>query len=107
MKTKNLLYILGISSISLISGSLSAQVGTGETNMNTSTSVEDRNEQRIYDLNEQIKDAEAVVKKEKRDVKTAKANAKEAKAALKAEKQAQKARENANDQARKAERALN
>ena len=110
MKTKNLLIVIGISSFSLLSGSLSAQVGTSENNMSSSSasvSVEDRNEQRIYDLNEQLKDAQAIVKKEKNDVKKAKENAKEAKAALRAEKQAQKARENANNQARKAERALN
>lgn len=107
MKTKNLLIILGVSSLSLFSGSLYAQVGTGENMSSSGSSVEDRNEQRVFDLEQQLKDAEAVIKREKRDVKTAKENAKEAKAALRAEKQAQKARKNANDQARKAERALN
>lgn len=108
MKTKNLFYILGVSSIMFI-GSLQAQVGTSENSMSISSSsnVDDQNEQRLFNLEEQLKDANAEVKREKQDVRTAKANAREAKEALRAEKQAQKARKQANDQARKAEKALN
>lgn len=106
MKARNLFYIIGISALSLMPVSVNAQVGTTENAYGTSN-VEDQNALRIFDLEQQVKDADAELKRAQRVEKSARNTVKEAKAALRAEKQAQKARKRANDQARKAEKMMN
>lgn len=107
MKTKNLLLILGISSLPFFANNLQAQTGTDDNNTQTSNQTQDElNSQRLYNLEQQVKDANERVRDARGIEKEAKAAAKEAKSALKAEKQAQKARKQANAQAKKARKAM-
>jgi hypothetical protein len=106
MKTKNLLFSAGIGVLSFFPISVCAQIGSNDSYMSTKN-ADEQSAQKIFNLEEQLKDANEEVKKEKREFKAAQANAREAKAALKTEKQAQKARKQANAQAKKAEKAMN
>ncbi len=90
MKTNYLIALVGLLCFFPFTGTLKAQVGNDEPlNVTVAGPVEDHT-QRIADLEEKVKVADALVKRAKRYEKTAKRNAREAKAALKYEKQAVK-----------------
>lgn len=98
---RTLMCLIGLLSLFHISGDLLAQVGSSENTSGIVMDVEDQNAQRIDDLEEKVKVADALVKRAQRYEKNARRNAREAHAALKAEKKAQKAGKQTDEKARK------
>ena len=90
MKRNYLITLVGLLCFFLYTGSLKAQVGTDEPLNVAVAGPGDDHTQRIADLEEKVKVADALVKRAKRYEKTALRNAREARAALKYEKQAVK-----------------